>query len=86
MRISSPIPGSSNPPRAPEYWLLLPVALVAAAAAWWPWSPVTIDAPPAPPTVAAFAVLPAPGNDTSVPNASEVRFNGETSDEPTATF
>ncbi|MEO5696526.1 MAG: hypothetical protein ABIQ60_05255 [Burkholderiaceae bacterium] len=85
MQISSSIPGSSNPPRAPEYWLLVPVALVAAAAAWWPSSPVTIDAPPAQPTV-AFAVLPAPGNDASVPNASEVRFNDETSDEPTATF
>jgi hypothetical protein len=79
---SIPVPAKTR--RASELWLLVPVALVAAAAAWWPASPTAVEEAVAPQPV--MPALPAPGGDTSVPDASQVQFKDDAFEEPAPTF
>ncbi|MEO7855154.1 MAG: hypothetical protein ABIR94_23320 [Rubrivivax sp.] len=84
MQATPSIPVLEQTPRASEFWLLVPVALVAAAAVWWPVSPTGIEEAVAPQPVEM--ALPAIGGDISVPNASQVRFKDDAFEEPAPTF
>lgn len=70
--------------RASVYWLLVPVALIAVAAAWWPTATPTVESAMAPPPV--VAAVPEATGDTSVPNASQVSFKDDGLEEPAPTF
>jgi hypothetical protein len=84
MQATPSIPAPAIAQRASVYWLLVPVALIAAATAWSPTSPPTVESAIAPPPVVAAG--PAATGDTSVPNASQVSFKDDGLEEPAPTF
>lgn len=87
MQATRSIPASAQAPRASEYWLLVPVALVAAAAALWPASPDSDEVVAAPqPVVSATTAWSVPVGDSPVPDASRVQFKDDAAEEPAPTF
>ena len=84
MQATPSIPAPAIAQRASVYWLLVPVALFAAATAWSPTSPPTSESAVAPPPVVATG--PEATGDTSVPSASQVSFKDDGLEEPTPTF
>jgi hypothetical protein len=66
------------------YWLIVPMTVLAAAAAWAPASFPIVESTAAPlPVVAAMSAVT---GDTSVPNASEVLFKDDGLQEAAPTF
>jgi hypothetical protein len=84
MQATPSIPAPAFAQRASVYWLLVPVALIAVAAAWSPTSPPTLETAIAPPPV--VAAVPAAAGDTSVPDASQVTFKDDGLEGPAPTF
>jgi hypothetical protein len=81
MQANPSIPGPAKAPRASVYWLIVPMTLLAIAAAWTPASLPIVES-----TVTPLPVVPAVTRDTSVPDASQLSFKDDGLEEPAPTF